>query len=210
MKKMIYSITLLIVLIPMIGGSKEFLQDSLAVGDVAQDFTLPNAIGGTRSLSDFLKQGPVVLTFYRGGWCPVCNRQLRELQQHLPKIQELGANLVAVSPEIPTESDITQTKNKLDFEVLSDTGNVVARQYGITWEVPEEDRQGFASWLKETTGKTLEDYNARPGYELPVPATFVIQKDGRIAFAFKDIDYRKRANPEEILKTLERIKAFSQ
>lgn len=175
---------------------------SLRVNDSAKDFTLPLARGGTLTLSEALAEGPVVLSFYRGGWCPVCNMQLRSFQEILPKIEAQGAQLIAVSPETPDNAELTMVETELTFPVLSDEGNKVARNYGILWEVPEGDREGFAKWLKETTGRTLPDYNDQDGYELPVPATFVIAQDGTIVYAFVDPDYRNRADNADVLKAL--------
>lgn len=180
--------------------------EPLGVEDKFIDFTLPDHSNQLVTLSEELKKGPVVLSFYRGGWCPVCNRQLFSYQQILPKIQETGAQLIAVSPETPSHADKTITANNIDFTVLSDVGNVTARDYGIIWQVPEESRESFSKWLKETTGESLSDFNAQEGYELPMPATFVIAKDGTIAYAFVDPDYKKRADNNDIIKTLQRLK----
>jgi peroxiredoxin len=101
-------------------------------GDAATDFELPDARGKTVRLSDRLADGPVVISFYRGGWCPYCNLELHALQEHLPQFEQLGASLVAISPQVPDESLNTAEKNELTFSVLSDVGNAVARQYGLT------------------------------------------------------------------------------
>lgn len=193
-------------------GALLFLQPAFAVAeplgvkDKFIDFKLPDHNNRLVTLSEELKKGPVVLSFYRGGWCPVCNRQLFSYQQILPKIQETGAQLIAVSPETPSHAEKTITANNIDFTVLSDIGNVTARDYGIIWQVPEDNREGFSKWLRETTGESLADYNAQEGYELPMPATFVIAKDGTIVYAFVDPDYKKRAENSKILKALNSLK----
>lgn len=186
-------------------GEPDVLKGSLSVGDKAGDFTLPNANGNKVRLYEVLKIGPVVLSFYRGGWCPICSNQLRGLQKILPEIEGLGAQLIAVSPEPPTYVEATRVKDLLTFEVLSDKGNGLAKQYGILWTVPEQHREELDAWLKESTGKTLADYNDQKGYELPVPATFVINKDGTVIYAFKEVNYALRANPEDILQALRSI-----
>jgi peroxiredoxin len=176
---------------------------SLEIDSIAPDFTLPNANGEMRSLYELLENGPVILTFYRGGWCPYCNDQLYAYQQILPEFEELGAQLVAVSPEKPESVQDTALKSGLTFEVLSDDGNKVARLYDLIWLVPENQRAGFSKWLKEATGKTLAEYNGIDNFELPIPATFVIAQDGTIAYVFKDKDYKKRAANADIIKALE-------
>lgn len=187
----------------------EFLQKEsvLKVGDKSPNFTLPNADGNAVELFQALKNGPVILSFYRGGWCPVCNDQLYAFQQILPEFEELGAQLIAISPEKPESAQDTAVKNELTFEVLSDEGNKVARAYDLIWSVPEKDREKFSEWLKGTTGKTLAEYNGIDNYELPIPATFVIAMDATIAFVFKDKDYKNRAKNEDIIKALENLAA---
>jgi len=196
---------ILIALLPLNVFADSDLEGSLSVGEIAADFSLPNPDGKNISLYEELAKGPVVVSFYRGGWCPVCNRQLQEFQVNLSKIEDAGAKLIAISPETPSNSEKTAVKNLLKFEVLSDNGNELARKYGIIWQVPESDREGFSEWLKSTTGQTLEEFNNHEGYELPVPATFVIGKDKIVKYAFKDIDYKKRADINEVLETLKNL-----
>ncbi len=178
---------------------------NIKVGDIAPDFTLPNVDGAPRNLYKLLEQGPIVLSFYRGGWCPYCNDQLYAYQQILPEFQELGAELVAVSPEKPESANDTAIKNELVFEVLSDEGNQVARAYDLLWEVPEEKREQFSEWLKGETGKTLTEFNGVNNYELPIPATFVIAPDHTVVYVFQDEDYKKRAKMDDILDALENL-----
>lgn len=178
---------------------------SIGIGDTAPDFELPNADGEMRTLYEFLENGPVILSFYRGGWCPICNDQLYAYQQILPEFEELGARLVAISPEKPESAQDTMSKNYVSFEVLSDEGNVVARQYDLLWTVPEEKREEFSTWLKGETGKTLAEFNGVENYELPIPATFVIAQGGKVVYVFKEEDYKKRAKNEDIINALENL-----
>ncbi|MBI1250600.1 MAG: redoxin domain-containing protein [Alphaproteobacteria bacterium] len=166
-------------------------------GDQAPDFVLPDARGRDVGLSDLLEKGPVVLSFYRGGWCPYCNLELRALQQALPEFETLGATLVAVSPQTPDESLSTAEKNALSFPVLSDFGSAAAKRYGIAFDLAEELRPLYAKF-----GHALLDKNGDDGWTLPIPATFVIDRDGAIAFAFVDTDYRNRLEPTEIVSIL--------
>lgn len=173
---------------------------SLAVGAEAPDFTLPNATGETVTLRSLLQDGPVVLSFYRGGWCPYCNLELRALQNALPQIQALGANLVAISPETPDNSLTTAEKNALSFAVLSDVGNKVAREFGLVFTLPAALRP-----IYEGFGIDLPAHNGDDRFELPVPATYVIGTDGRIALAFVNVDYTQRLDPEAILAALQQL-----
>lgn len=170
---------------------------SLKVGDKVPDFTLPDAKGGTTKLSDLLKQGPVVISFYRGTWCPYCNLQLRAYQRRLPDLRALGASLVAVSPQTPDNSLSMAEKNQLEFDVLSDVGNAVARQFGLVFSLAEELRP-----IYEGMGIKLPNYNGDESYELPIPGTFVIGQDGTIRLAHVDADYTHRLEPAAIIASL--------
>ncbi len=175
---------------------------SINLGDKAPDFTLPNAHGEEKSLSDFLKDGPVILSFYRGGWCPICNEQLQTYQQDLQSFKDLGAQLVAISPEKPESAQDTATRHSLQFEVLSDKGNEVARLYDVVWSVPEDSREQFDQWLVDTYGKALVDFNGLDSYELPIPATFIIRPDGKIAFLFRDQNAQNRVKNTDLVTAL--------
>lgn len=166
----------------------------------APDFTLPNAIGKEVRLTDRLAIGPVILTFYRGGWCPYCNLELRAYQQVLPQIQKLGASLIAVSPQTPDASLSTAEKNNLEFDVLSDVASKIARAYGIAFEIPDELKA-----LYTKLGHALPETNGTDDWTLPVPATFVIDQNGRIALAYIDVDYRNRLEPVEAIALLKRL-----
>lgn len=182
---------------------RNFPRDQIpAVGDRAPDFTLPDAQGRPLSLSDSLRTGPVVVTFYRGGWCPYCNIQLRAYQQALPQITALGGRLLAISPQDPDASLTTAEKNALAFDVLSDAGNAVARAFGLVYALPEELRDALRS-----NGKALPGFNGDDSWELPLTATFVIGQDGRIALAWADTDYRVRLAPEAIIEALGTLRA---
>ncbi|MFB9052540.1 peroxiredoxin-like family protein [Formosa undariae] len=170
------------------------------VGDQAPEFTLKNAIGNDVTLSEYLKKGPVVLTWYRGGWCPYCNLTLQRLQQELGNIQAEGANLLALSPELPDNSLNTTEKNDLKFEVLSDVGNQVGKAYGIIFKLTAAVANRYQD------GFNLHGFNGDESNELPLAATYIINQNGEINYAFLEVDYRKRAEPADIidaLKTLE-------
>uniref|UniRef100_A0A9E7ZW54 thioredoxin-dependent peroxiredoxin n=1 Tax=Bosea sp. NBC_00436 TaxID=2969620 RepID=A0A9E7ZW54_9HYPH len=173
------------------------LEKAIGVGDSAPDFALPGIDGHQIVLDDLLRQGPVVLTFDRGGWCPYCNLQLRAYQVALPHVAALGARLVAISPRLPDNSLGTVEKNTLTFDVLSDVGTAVARSYGLVYTLPAELREALRS-----NDKALSRINGDESWELPVPATYVIGKDGRVLLASLHVDYRTRLEPEAILAAL--------
>ena len=172
-------------------------RDAVQAGDRAPGFDLPSATGERVTLDGLLAQGPVVLSFYRGAWCPYCNLALRALQQHHDAIRARGAQLVAVSPQIPDESLSLAEKHELSFAVLSDAGSDVAKQYGIAF-----DLSGELAALYDQIGFDLQRVNGGNARTLPLPATFVIGTDGVIRWAFVDTDYTKRAEPEDILAAL--------
>jgi peroxiredoxin len=176
------------------------LAQALKAGDRAPDLALPDARGGTVRLSALLAKGPVILSFYRGGWCPYCNLELRALQRTLPEFERLGASLVAVSPQTPDASLSTVEKNKLGFAVLSDAGSRAAKAYGIAFDLAEELRPIYTRF-----GHALPNLNGDTSWVLPIPATFVIDRDGTIALAFVDVDYRNRLEPAEIVRLLEAL-----
>ena len=173
------------------------LKAAVGVGAIAPAFRLPDVKGHPVSLADLLRRGPVVVTFYRGGWCPYCNIQLRAYQAVLPQIAALGARLVAISPQLPDQSLSTAQANELTFEVLSDVGNHAARRFGLVYALPDELRAALRS-----NNKALPGINGDESWELPLPATYVIARDGRIALAYIEVDYRKRLEPEAILDAL--------
>jgi peroxiredoxin len=188
------------------GGSFEKLaasqtaENALAVGDIVPDFTLPNDTGDPVSLYDMLNKGPVVVNFYRGGWCPFCNLELQALQARLPEIRALGATLVGISPETPDNSLTAIEKHQLEFEVLSDVGNKTARKFGLLFTVYEEMRPLYLKW-----GLDVPAVNGDDSWELPVPATYVIDSNAVIHAAHVDKDYTKRMEPDEVITALQEL-----
>ena len=173
---------------------------SLKVGDRTPDFMLPNTDGQIVRVRDLLDRGPVVLSFYRGGWCPFCSLELESFQRILPTINEFGATLVAVSPQTPDSSAGTVEECCLTYEVLSDIGNAVARQFGIVYHLQDEMQAIYKEF-----DLVLPDYNGDDSFDLPVPATYVIDQQGIIRLAFVDPDYTRRMDPAEILSSLRRL-----
>jgi len=172
-------------------------KNALQVGEKAPSFTLPDALGRQISLAGLLQQGPVVVTFYRGEWCPYCNLQLHAYQQVLPQIKELGASLIAISPQTPDHSLSMSEKHELAFPVLSDQGNQVARQFSLIYSVEEDIRTLFKS-----LGSDIPAFNGDESWEIPVPGTFIISQDGTIRLTYADADYTHRLEPSALLESL--------
>ncbi|MBB6632838.1 peroxiredoxin-like family protein [Cohnella thailandensis] len=173
----------------------------LQVGQKARDFTLTDALGREINLYDELAHGPVVLTFYRGGWCPYCSRQLKAYQQVLPEIEALGAQLIAISPQSPDETLSHTEKDELRFKVLSDRHGLVAASYRILYDVPEY----IQDVLQQGFGLDLAEYNATNRWILPVPSTFMIDESGIVRSAYVNPDFMQRFEPEEILNELRKL-----
>lgn len=177
--------------------SSNITDNASNVGDKAPEFRLPTVKGGDTTLSELLESGPVVLSFYRGGWCPFCNLEFKALHDKLPEMQALGATLVGISPEALAVSQQTAQDNALEFEVLSDEGNRVARDYGLVMVVDEAIRPHYMQW-----GIDIPSANGDETFELPVPATYVIDQSGVIRAAHVDKDYTKRMEPADIVAAL--------
>lgn len=173
-------------------------EPGLKIGARAPDFTLKDAQGKDVTLSKLLKQGPVILTFYRGAWCPYCNLQLKLLNESLPQFEHYGAQLVAVTPQLPDKSLGQLKKDGYPFMILSDLDSQVMRAYNLYFEVPPE----LSEVYKRAIGLDLADYNGEGRYVLPVPGTFVIDSRGIIRGAFANTDYTQRMEPSEILTIL--------
>jgi peroxiredoxin len=176
------------------------MESALKVGAKAPDFTATGAKGETVHLADMLKSGPVVLTWYRGGWCPYCNIQLKAMQELLPDMTSEGASLVALTPEKPDGSLSTAEKNELAFSVVSDPQLKIAHQYGVAYKLPDTLREMFKGKLD------LPAINGDDSWELPLAATYVIGTDGIISYAFVEADYTTRAEPAAVLEAVRRAK----
>lgn len=174
--------------------SSGIVNNSLKVGDKAPDFELPGATGEPVKLSSLLAKGPVVINFYRGQWCPYCNLELRVFQQLLPEFQQENAQVIAISPELPDNSLSVTEKHDLAFPVLSDVGNTVARSYGLIFALAESLRPLYKGF-----GIDIPASNGDDTYELPVPATYVIDESGTVRYAYANADYTLRAEPAEVL-----------
>lgn len=178
------------------------VKSALKAGAKMPSFKLKDATGKTVGSDDLLKQGNLVVVFYRGSWCPFCNLYLRNLQKNLAQIKEAGGNLVAVSVENPDNSLGVAKKNELNFTVLSDPNLSVARKFGIVYQMPKETDE-----LYKSRGLNVAEHNRMEKAELPLSATYVVNRKGEIVYAFLESDYKKRAAPQTIIETLLKIKS---
>lgn len=170
----------------------------LQVGEKAPNFTLLNTNNEYVRFYDVLKKNRVVLTFYRGTWCPACNQILVQYQAILTEIEEAGAVLIAISPQTPDESLNIKEKNRLQFEILSDNGNIVTKEFTTVHKHPKKSMDK----MKEL-GFDYDSYYADEGSKIPIPAIFIIEKNGIASFAkTAGGDYRKRVEASEIIKAL--------
>ncbi len=171
--------------------------NALKTGDQMLNFELPNSTDNLVSFKDLKGEGSLVISFYRGGWCPYCNLELKALQNVLPQLKELNTNLVAITPETPDNSLTTSEKNELSFEVLSDIDNSFAKELGLVFKMPDDLVDVYNEFNLD-----IEKYNGNKNFELPMPATYVVDNSGKITYSFVPEDYTQRLDPEDILKAL--------
>jgi peroxiredoxin len=176
-------------------------KNALNVGDEAPDFTLPASNRESVTLSEVLEDGPAVLVWYRGGWCPYCMIELKAYQEHLESFRDAGARVLAIAPETPEMVRRTASKGGLSYSLLSDVGNKVAEKYGLVYTLPEVVQEQFAGRLD------LEKYNDDASMQLPISATYVVDTDGVIQFAATEVDYRVRAEPADVLDRVQELTA---
>ncbi len=178
---------------------------TLNEGDELPQINLPNAVGKSINVNSMLKDGPVVISFYRGAWCPYCNLELKALQQALPEIKLLDAQLIAISPNTPDNSISSIEKHGLEFEVLTDAGNKIAKEFRLVFNLAEELRPIYKQFNFD-----IPKYNGDESWELPIPATYIVNTDGKIMHAFVNADYTKRIEPTEIISKLKELTAHKQ
>ncbi len=176
------------------------METALKEGAKIPHFKLEDVHGKEISSKEILQNGPMLLVFYRGGWCPYCNLQLRDLQEHLAEIKETGAQLVAISPQEPDSSAETVKKNELGYHVLSDVGGKVGNDFGLMFKLPEDLIKVYKEF-----GLDLEKANGNKDWELPLAATYIVKTDGTIEYAFVDADYKKRAETNELIEKLKAL-----
>ncbi|WP_267389228.1 peroxiredoxin-like family protein [Sphingomonas sp. GC_Shp_3] len=177
---------------------------ALKAGDKAPAFKLNDPGGQPVSSADLLAKGPLVVSFYRGVWCPYCNMELQALQAALPAFKKLGASLVAISPQTAVNSRKSVRQNELDFPILSDTHNDVAAAFGLRFELPD-----YLVDLYKGLKNDLPAFNGDPSWTLPMPGRFVIAQDGTILYGEVNPDYTRRPEPEGMLPALRRAATVS-
>nr|WP_236649145.1 peroxiredoxin-like family protein [Rhodopirellula sp. SM50] len=172
------------------------------VGDKAADATLKGWDAQPVTLSEVWGKDPVILMWYRGGWCPYCNLQLRAMQKQLAAIEGAGAKLVVLTPELPENAKETAEANELDMLVLHDANNQLAKKFGIVFQLPDAILPVYRDKLQ------LAKRNGSDAMELPLAATYVINTEGKITYAFLDADYKKRAEPADVVAAVKRLRSF--
>jgi len=176
---------------------RQLAANILAAGEQAPAFELPDHDGKMVSSSDLLSNGRLVICFIRGRWCPFCVGQMEAMNLVLPQIEEAGAALVAISPQTVKQSFFMRDQHKLRFPLLSDAGNKVARQFRLTYRVPAAQEA-----LYRRTFVNLPFTNGDDRWELPIPATYILDRDGTIMHASANEDYTERPEPLDILRAL--------
>lgn len=194
MKKIVFFISL--VFIFFIASGQE-APEGLFIASKAPDFRAKDQNGKEIRLKDLLKEGKVVLVFYRGQWCPYCNKELSRLQDSLQFIKDKGATLVAVSPELPENVDKTIEKTKAEYSILYDEGLKIMKAYDVEFELPENTLTRYRN-----AGLDIEKNNGANGKFLPVPAVYIIDKESTIIYRFFEFDYKKRPNVKDLLDYL--------
>ncbi|HEY6937716.1 MAG TPA: peroxiredoxin-like family protein [Terriglobales bacterium] len=172
----------------------------LAVGAAAPRFELPDQDGKPVSSHELLSHGRLVICFFRGRWCPFCVAQMEAMNSALSQIEKTGARLVAISPQTTKQCFFMRDQHHLRYPLLSDGGNQVARQFGLVYRVPDEQKQVYSR-----TFVNLPFLNGEASWELPIPATYILERDGRVLYASADPDYTRRPEPEEVVRFLDQL-----
>ncbi|MCX2454185.1 peroxiredoxin-like family protein [Pedobacter sp. PLR] len=177
--------------------TKNMEDNSISIGERFPDFNLPNSNNEIVELKELLKNGKVIVAFFRGSWCPYCNLELKALQDNLKQITGRKVTLIAISPQTPEYSEVLKSNHHLDFELLTDKDNILAKQLGISFELQDDIIPIYTS-----LGIVLSDYNENDHNELPVPAVFVIDTDRTIIYKFADANYMNRISIPELIEQL--------
>jgi peroxiredoxin len=169
----------------------------LPVGAMAPEFALKDSNSRVVRSAPLIAAGPLVIKFFRGRWCPYCMTELEAWRDAYGRLRERGVSLVAISPQVERQSDFMVGQHGLPFPVLSDPGCTIAAQFGLAYTVPEYHRQYYRSILVN-----IPFVNGDESWKLPLPATYVIGRDGRVVFAEAHADFRVRPEPEEAMAAL--------
>jgi peroxiredoxin len=194
MKKLLFALLLVGLWSPMFAQEAP---EGLFLNSKAPDFKAKDQNGNEVRLKDLLKKGRVVLVFYRGQWCPNCNKFLSRLEDSLSLIKAKGATVIAVTPELPENIKLTIEKTKAEYSVLYDEGLKIMKAYDVEFEVPENVLTRYRN-----SGIKIDENNGKNGNFLPIPATYIIDKEANITYRFFNPDYKKRPSIAEILANL--------
>ena len=175
----------------------EVTEEALKVGDTAPDFFLKDSEGNTVSLNDLIEKGPVVISFNRGNWCPFCNMEFKALQLSMPEIQKAGGNLVVISPQLPQKSSDLKQQHGFSYPILYDEDNKTAKSFKISFTLPENLRP-----IHKAFGMDIPEHNGNNRYELPFPATYVIDQNKKITFSYINVNWMERAEPSEFIPSI--------
>ncbi|MDF1808391.1 MAG: peroxiredoxin-like family protein [Phycisphaerales bacterium] len=181
------------------------LEEPLQLGDKISNFEIENAMGGKIQLDTLLADGPVVLTFYRGSWCPYCRNELSAVQTRLSKITKAGGTVLAISPEVPEKTADLAEQKELGFLFGADHDNALAKQLALSFKLDAKTIKKYREY-----GIDLPESNDSKKWELPIPATYVIDTDHTIRFAFVEEDYSKRAKYDDVVDVLKEIQSESE
>ncbi len=181
-------------------GTAETADRALKVGDKIPDFVLPDAEGRLVASAELLAQGPLVISFFRGEWCPFCRLMLQALNASLPAIHAAGGRLIALSPDTGGRLARTKKRMKLALDLLSDVDNGVALAFGVAFRAPEAYRSVIASF-----GTNLAERHGNDAWIIPIPATFVVDREGIIRYAFVEPEFVRRAEPADIIAVLKQL-----
>jgi peroxiredoxin len=173
---------------------------ALRVGDRLPDFMLPNAEGVLINSKDIFGAKPVIVSFYRGMWCPYCSAELNALAEVSPRLQQLGAGVLAITPEIGGLALKTKKERDLDFEILCDVDNGVAMDCGLMFRIPDDIQPSYLKFNVD-----LPKVYGNDSWMIPIPATYVVGKDGVITHAYVNPDYRDRLDPETLLDVIPKL-----
>lgn len=177
--------------------SSKIEENSIQVGDKFPDFTLKNTNNQIIHLSKVLKKGKVIVAFFRGSWCPYCNVELKALQDHIELFKEKNVSLLAITPQSDNYNKQLEVNHMLNYDVLTDQDNIIAKQLGISFELPT-----YAVDTYEKLGITLSEYNKNDHNELPIPAVYIIDTDHTIIYQFVDSNYMNRVNIQDLIDQL--------
>lgn len=180
--------------------ASDILSKAITVGQKLPDGRLAAVSGGDVEIDRLINGKPLVISFYRGGWCPYCNLELKALESISNEIETLGANIIAMSPESISHIKETKKKNGVSFEVYSDDGSRFAKALGLVFTLPKSLQDIYLAFDID-----VEKHNGESKFELPIPTTLIVKPNREIVYIFADGDYAKRSEPNKILEVLRRL-----